>query len=282
MKNWQCLTIRAANLLGPNLGYPINCRIHFQPFDGWIRIYPTLVCNLSCPYCVNHHNPDEYRGNEYQTLPPEKWVESLNRIGRNVVITGGEPFLYTGLDRLVNGLRPELKVKVYSNFSAGKTLEVARRFEHPVEFFISYHPASGPPDRVIENVLELRKAGRFNGHLHAIDTSDQRPRLAKALDQFRQAGVTVQLDPDQRLLFPGSLMKGRQTVRCERRVILIGPDGSRHQCVSKLVRRKEQVGHILDNELPEKIEVICGDYGFCAPCDFLGETRFRRVSLINS
>lgn len=276
MKNWQYLAIRAAKLLGPSLGYPINRRVHFQPFDGWVRIYPTLVCNLNCPYCVNRHHPDEYRGDEYQPLPPEKWAESLNRIGRNVVITGGEPFLYPGLERMVNGLRPNLRIRIYSNLSAGKTLEVARRFERPVEFFVSYHPVSGPPDRIIENLLGLREGGIFNGQLHVIDTADNQGRLREAMDKFQQSGIPVQVDPDQRLLFPGSLMKSRRSVRCERRVILIGPDGSRYQCVSKLVRRKDPVGRLDDQTLPEKLEVTCGDYGFCAPCDFLGETRFRK------
>jgi len=269
---------RAADAwLGPAAAYRVNRVLDPPRFDGYVRIYPTLACNLRCDYCVNRHYPSAYRGDEYPLLPAAQWAEALNRIGRNVIITGGEPFLYPGIDVLLNSLREELKVKIYTNFAVKKTLDIMERVERPVVFLGSYHPVSGPPDDFIRTINNLRETGKFSGTIHTIEAACPKDELLEMKERFRQDGWDLQLDRDQRILFPGAQMNFRKKVECRRRIILVAPDGNRYQCVSKMLRRKEPLGNIFDRDPePEEMAVICAEYGCCAPCDGLGETRIRR------
>jgi hypothetical protein len=45
---------------------------------------------------------------------------------------------------------------------------------------------------------------------------------------------------------------------------LIGPDGKRYICVSKMVRNQQSGIVPMDTELPS---MICDEYGKCSPCD---------------
>ena len=248
-------------------------------FDGFIRIYPTLACNLRCPYCVNYHVGDEYRGDEFLTLAPEQWVEALNRIARNVIISGGEPFLYGGLVELLNGIRKDLDVRIYTNFKVKNTPEIIAKVNRPLQFLVSYHTGSGSVDDFLAIANRVRKMGKFKGVIHGISAREQRDLLVKTKKTFAQSGWNLKIDDDQRLLFEGASKKFRKRVRCTRRVILVAPDGSRYQCVSKLTRRVDPIGNVLESDPdPEAATVVCSDYGYCSPCDCLGESRFEILS----
>ena len=240
-------------------------------FDGHLRVYPTLRCNLRCSYCVN-----EQMGARPQKFPettPVQWIQALNREKRHVVFTGGEPFLYQGLIQVINNIAPELKVRVYSNFSLDVRphLDSLRR---PMHFYLSWHPQRKTGRALfLDNVLHMQKNPLFTADIHALAAEENCHRLEQDIEFFRRNGLTVQRDSDQRD-FIGCGRPNVAKAVCSKTIYLIAPDGSRFQCVSRLVRDDRPMENILHESLgPEEALDICPDFGNCAPCDGLGQTK---------
>ncbi|MDD3312389.1 glycosyltransferase [Pseudodesulfovibrio sp.] len=239
-------------------------------FDGKLRIYLTLACNLNCPYCVN----EKTRGVDKRRKPAtaDAWAEAINREGRPVVFTGGEPFLFRDLPGLVNRIDPRLSVSVYTNLS----LDVAdqlRAMTREVRFYASWH-AHQQPDRDIflRNARTILDNPRLALTAHAIEAHENQRTLASDVDHFREQGLPIDVDVDQRD-FEGCLRDAGRDALCRKRIHLIDPEGDRYQCVSRLMRRDRPMENIFSHPLREDICVdLCPDYGLCAPCDGLGET----------
>ena len=242
-------------------------------FDGWLRIYPTLQCNLHCAYCVHSHNLPESMAGKYSLVPWQKWAEFINKTGKNVILTGGEPFLYPDLVKLVNAISSAIKVKIYSNFSADLQ-DYISNCKRPVVFFGTYHPVSGPVDKFIETINAIRAAGKFAGSIHMVGWDKQFDFVNKAKQEFARHNWYVYIDDDQYLQDESSCMKFRKKVSCTRRIYLIAPDGRRFLCVSKMLRQKDTLGNVLEAGLgADQATITCQDYGYCNPCDKMGETK---------
>lgn len=248
-------------------------------FDGWLRIYPTLRCNLNCTYCVHSHNLPESLADTYQLVPWTKWAEFINKTGKNVIFTGGEPFLYPDMVKLLNAISPAIKVKIYSNFSADMQ-DYIKNCQHQVTFFGTYHPASGPVEKFIKTITALRAAGKFAGSIHMVGWTKQLEFVTRAKAEFTRQQWYVYIDDDQYLQDDSSCMKFKKMVTCTRRIYLIAPDGRRFICVSKMLRQQDALGNVLETGLgADQVSMVCQDYGYCNPCDKLGETR---INLINN
>jgi len=97
-------------------------------------------------------------------------------------------------------------------------------------------------------------------------------------DKLKQMNIDISFDEDQRH-FEGSKRKFKKKVLCSRNIILIAPDGDRFHCVSKLMRQKQSIENIFDSKLSNsKKKIICDEYGYCAPCDYLGETEMEFIT----
>ncbi|MBI9079214.1 MAG: radical SAM protein [Pseudodesulfovibrio sp.] len=240
-------------------------------FDGHLRIYPTLACNLRCDYCVNEQMGQ--RPAVFSQASPEAWVQAINREGRHVVLTGGEPFLYPGLSELINGVNADLKVRVYTNFCLSLR-DVLDRIQRPVHFFISWHPQQrADRDTFLDNAFHMLDNPLFTADMHAIDAEETRAGLDADLDYFLKKGLTVTKDDDQRT-FDGSCQTALKTAVCSKIIYLIGPDGTRFQCVSRLIRKDRPMENMLKSPLAtEEAVSLCPDFGNCAPCDILGQTQ---------
>jgi Fe-coproporphyrin III synthase len=69
-----------------------------------IQIHPTLRCNLFCKHCYSSSAPQKKEGLSSRTLI--NILEQAVPLGYNVVsLSGGEPFLYSELEQLVNASR---------------------------------------------------------------------------------------------------------------------------------------------------------------------------------
>ena len=242
-------------------------------FDGLLRIYPTLECNLSCPYCVNEQGTVCASKSLFAQKSPEEWSRAINRIGRGVVFTGGEPTLYRGFYHLLNLIDEKIKIILYSNlnFNAEEFIDEVQR---EIVFYLSYHPSYGSHYTFIENYKKMLEAGRYQLTVHAILWMKQKKFIREVKRDFNKSGIPLILDSDQMPGFAGCQQKFRVKARCRKHIILIAPDGTRYQCVSKLIRQVDPRENIIDVELQRKeLDTLCNDYGFCAACDALGETK---------
>lgn len=244
-----------------------------QKFDGWMRIYLTFKCTVKCRYCVNEFWPEADKKFDYQLLNGKDWVKIINKTKRNVVFTGGEPFLHPDFIEIINGIDRSIDVKIYTNFTCDVD-DFTRKATREVNFFGSYHPCSGPPEKFLSNINKLRDAGKFNGSIHAILSETQVDFVTKTVSLFKEHGWELLLGEDQYTLFESASKKFRKKVKCKRNIILIAPDGTRYPCVSKMVRHLGGQENLLDEPLRKTwITCICDDYGYCAPCDGLGENK---------
>lgn len=250
---------------------PVEVHENGAQFDGHLRIYPTLACNLGCGYCVNEQMGQ--RPHAFPRQPAGQWVEAINREGRHVVLTGGEPFLVPDLPELINGVTASLKVRVYSNFCL-ELKDMLAAITRPVHFYISWHPQKrADRDIFLANVLAMRTNPLFTADIHAIDALETRPALDRDLDFFASHGLTLDKDADQRT-FDGACQPSTRTAACSKTIYLIGPDGTRFQCVSRMMRNDRPMENMLQGPLDDpEAASVCPDFGNCAPCDILGQTK---------
>ncbi len=254
---------------------------HLKRFDGKVRVYFTLECNLKCSYCVNDcHGPIDKEFHK-SDIDGEQWIEALNKIGRDVIITGGEPTLYKDLVKVINGIDSKLKIKMYTNLIwSRKTIDQFKNdLNRDVELYISYHCQSKAPEKFIETVLELKKSKNFNGVVHTVNTPEYADFIEKADKIFGENDIPLIIDDDQAEVYDeASAQKFRKNVRCSKKLIILGPNGDRYQCVSKLVRKDDPLENVFKEPLKAPLVVSeCDDYGYCAPCDMLGSVKIKHL-----
>lgn len=241
-----------------------------RQIDRDIYIYPTWQCNLKCKYCQNLSATGQFNPPDANVLTATRWADALNRIGRDICISGGDPFLYPQLAELVNNIDRRLKVTLYTNLSAPGVRNVVEQFKRPVHFYASYHPCSGPPERMIQTAKELAALGKFDGRVHAVGAKKTLNFLWKnAQEKFRRAGLQLDIIVDWNDVdFPGSRKIKKETIYCSKRAINIGPDGKRYNCVTKAIRAQDPICDVGDARVTEFIsDYLCHDYGFCCACD---------------
>ena len=239
--------------------------------NQWLYIYPTWRCNLTCSYCQNLnatgiHNPVERQG-----LTPQQWVDHVNRIGRKVCISGGDPLAYPHLAEVVNGIDRKLEVVICTNLATANVVSVVSSFERPVTFDVTYHPSSGRAERLIKTITTLKAMGKFDGGtLHAIASGKNTLKfLWKAQQQFLDAGLQLKVNlAFADLGLEGSNKKKRETVYCSKSNVNIGPDGKRYQCVTKAIRMEDPKCDIGDAEVTADFpKYLCHDFGHCVTGD---------------
>jgi MoaA/NifB/PqqE/SkfB family radical SAM enzyme len=237
--------------------------------DGWISIYPTWRCNLTCTYCQNLNGTGVFNPAERPGPTPELWAESLNRIGRHISISGGDPFAYPHLTELVNGIDPKLAVVLCTNLSTPNVVAVVESFTRPVTFDVTYHPSSGRAERLIKTVVALRAMGKFDGSIHAIAYGKSLPFLRRTQEQFSKEGLQLKINVAfEDLAIEGSRKLKRETVICSKSSINIGPDGQRYHCVTKAIRMQDPKCSITDEQVTSEFRKYrCEDYGHCTACD---------------
>jgi MoaA/NifB/PqqE/SkfB family radical SAM enzyme len=235
-----------------------------------LLVYLTFQCTLNCAYCTNRFNPKESKMT-YKFLPAEQWVDAINKTGRDIILTGGEPTLHPEITKIINGIDKKIKIMMYTNFcwKDGVLDKFVKEVKRPVQFYVSYHVGSGDPKRVINTMNTLRDHNLFDGVVHTIETDQNKEFLKKVYAEFKKNGWNLEIDKDQFTKdYPGSSMKFRQTVRCEGERLYVAPDGNVYPCVSKLLRKSKPIKNIFKDDLKEKyFSLVCEDFGYCLPCD---------------
>lgn len=255
-------------------------------YDGKIHIYPTLRCNYDCPYCVDNYRKSDFDGYSFQLRSVEEWAGKINELGRDVVFTGGEPFLYKrdglSLTDLVNRLDRDIDVSIYSNMGIDLSDQL-RRLRRQVTILVSFHPFEAKLPIFLKNIDTLRTLPGIKFTIHVVDADDNmtHPNVGVLKDELGRRNVPVMVDADQD--FEGSRRQFRLQAKCSRKIVLLGPDGTRYQCVGKLTRRADHLENVFQDGLGKDLSIVdCKEYGYCAACDWLGETKIDVIDRVSS
>lgn len=238
------------------------------------RIYPTLQCNLTCPYCSDGIYYDKSRMG-YTLLSADQWVGIIDSLpGNSVIFTGGEPTLHPGLPEIINRIKQQ-HVMLYTNL-AYDTKRFFDQLTKPITVYASFHPNNRrcTPEFMIGQVQTVlgHPMCRRLMDIHSIQTPENGDLKAHR-KLFAEHGVQLVLDDNQfennRNTPAACNGKTTRTVHCRLDRVLIGPHGQRRICVSKLVR--SAADGIVPLHGTQAPEMICHEFGRCSPCDEVAE-----------
>ncbi|MDD5287337.1 MAG: radical SAM protein, partial [Desulfuromonadaceae bacterium] len=260
---------------------------------NYIAFFLTLACNLSCPYCINLHDGvlRSSQGRRAQ-MNPEEWIAAANRLVlRNdlpLTLQGGEPTLYKGFFRLVNEVKPEIKMDLLTNltFNVDKFIRnvPVERFTREAPYAairVSYHPGQNDIEDLIAKTYKLQEAG-FRIGLYGIDHPDKETRehilktqahcLALGLDFRLKEFLGEHAGTMYGTFKYEGCFNGEELKECECRTteIIADPAGNVFKCHSDLYNGRDPIAHILDEDFNEdSIETFrkCHFFGECNPCD---------------
>lgn len=268
-------------------------RMHVYDVVNWVkhvtsrrekilRIYPTLRCNLKCNYCVNEYDPDNGKLRQYSEITAEQWLKIIAKSKcSTVVLTGGEPTLYKDFFELVNGIPAKYKVRIYSNMTFGPDL-FNEKLTRGVHFLASYHPSCKDAQKVLHCIKEISSNGLVTGDLHLIDTPENSEFIKMSEGFFADnmiPGWAFSIDSDQRDMFPCASKKEKRKVLCGRKIILVAPDGVRYPCIAGMVSKRWALEDLKTKRMgSEWTNVVCDNWGHCAPCDGLGDNKVKFLS----
>lgn len=234
----------------------------------------------------------------------EKWVEALNRIEAPKEVpfsfTGGEPSLHKDFIYILNNLKPESGIDIFTNlwWSEDKLNKFIRevspeRINNYAPFpsiRASYHPEQmGGGEKLIKNAIGLKEAG-FDIGIECVmyptpsqlsDLRDMALRCRNANISFRpKAFIGIYKGVDN-LGRPFSILHGNyskypgavfseKTLECECKTsnLLINPRGDVYRCQRDLLLTENSIGSLLDQDFQIRdIFRPCNKYGECHPCD---------------
>lgn len=149
--------------------------------DFPFRISLTNHCNSNCFFCSNEGMPVAYKNNKEIDLENLTWIiETLSENGlKNIALTGGEPILYSKLDKLLNVLAQHK----YDNL-----------FFHTNGFLLNEKIA----DRLIESgftkiAVSLHSTKYQTWHRITQGTISQFRQLIKNIKSLKDKKVTIEI-----------------------------------------------------------------------------------------
>lgn len=263
------------------------------PDHNYVAYFLTFACNLSCPYCINLHGAGSRRNQAARApMSAEDWITAANRLVLRqdlpLTLQGGEPTLSSSFYRIVNEVKPEIKMDLMTNLEFDVEQFIA---EVPVDRFtreapyasirVSYHPGQNDPDILIRKTLRLQEAG-FRIGLYGIEHPD--PAIAAHIREVQKRCLQIGLDfrtkeflGEHNGVMYGTFkyqgcVGGQQMKECACRTteFIVDPAGYVYRCHADLYRGRPPIAHILDSGFTEgSIEEFrsCGWFGDCNPCD---------------
>jgi hypothetical protein len=79
-------------------------------------------------------------------------------------------------------------------------------------------------------------------------------------------------------MYEGCSKRMKKKVMCSKKIYLIAPNGVRFRCVSYMLRNKCPLEDAKKGKLSNPmVSEVCEDYGFCAPCDLMGDIKIKNI-----
>jgi SAM-dependent methyltransferase/organic radical activating enzyme len=272
---------------------------------AYLGAFITMTCNGHCKYCIQHMHKKPFLKAQAEfargELPPNVWIEFWNSLqrsyGARLSIVGGEPTVHYGFFDIVNGITGYYKT-VTTNLTTPVFDDVdafAAQIQNKDDLRLntSFHPHLTDAKTFCDKIHKLRFHGFNVDQIAMVDypTSNWR----KYYYEFLQYGLHLQpqtftgkidgmlvpepsgmtSDYGDTGIGPYDVYVERcgadepQEVFCSTARFLVGPDGGIYRCHHHLYTRSNSIGHIMDDELPQRNDFTeCHDYGHCNPCDF--------------
>lgn len=209
------------------------------------RVHLTLRCNKHCSYCAVGPVTATFR-----ELTAAEWLDRIQQFpGSWVILSGGEPTLYRDFVRLVQ--QCPKSCMIYSNFTTPLDPQAfdPRRVRWRATLHTN-HPREA--EQFCLRVAAFRNGG-FDVLTHSAHRLNREVEAVCATYGISLQTVGLQLPPPQI----------HRPVRCTYGVVLIGPDGRRYHCSSRMSRRDE--GAVLPTGAPRTI--VCQQAHRCNACD---------------
>lgn len=175
-----------------------------------LRIAPSMRCNFKCRHCTHfQYQKDIREKTQWEEVPAETWLKHLGRLRPlrklRVVIGVGEPTLYDGIEKIINGLT--CMTMLYTNASDAAMEKIRLFLPRPgLSLYVSYHPNGMSVGSFIEHAKWLRNT--FNiMDFHSVPYPGREDELVKAKETMAKHGVNLRIDHpftawvDERLYF---------------------------------------------------------------------------------
>jgi ferredoxin len=260
---------------------------------NYVAFFLTLSCNLKCPYCINlHEKTSGSLRNRRDMMTADQWIEAANRLVLRkdlpLTLQGGEPTLHKGFYRIINEVKPEIKMDLMTNMMFDARQFVRRapvwRFDRQAPYAsirVSYHPGQNCIEDLIAKTHIMQDAGfkvGLYGILHPDETLAAHIRkveercLSEGIDFRVKEFLGCYRDKLYGTFKYADSVMGRHKHHCQCRTteILVDPAGNLFRCHADLYHSRVPISHILDREFNEnEIDIFrnCSNYGGCNPCD---------------
>lgn len=270
---------------------------------NYIAFFLTLACNLKCKYCINMHGIESRSGQAgRRQLSADEWITAANRLVLRddlpLTLQGGEPTLHKGFYRIVNEVKPEIRMDLMTNLMFDVDEFIAKvpvwRFIREAPYAairVSYHPGQNDIEDLIAKTEKLQNAG-FKVGLYGIEHPEPQLRghILEIQERCQKLGLDFRLkeflgehDKVMHGTFKYDGCVSGETVRtCECRTteIIVDPTGQVYKCHADLYCGRNHIGHILDDDFSaDRIDEFrtCDCYGTCNPCDVKVKTNRYQV-----
>lgn len=198
-----------------------------------VVVNPTWRCQLRCPYCWMHGLG--FKPGQERSVREWLWFLSQLELPLSVDFSGGEPLLYEGILRLIEGLvARDIGWAMTSNLVSSHMVDelVAARLPNCMGINVSAH-AGGPADL-------YARAGRLAvaGYRIAVNVVDH-PGAGVVPE-----GVAVSVIPYQAWT-EGEAVDGiRRQCNAGEHHLVMSPEGHVYRCAVEMQLRAEPLGHI--------------------------------------
>lgn len=272
-----------------NIQWPMNisCVIH-----------PLLKCNNACPYCAMSNYDASFYGDEKAQLNAEsihysQWIRALQRIdldpGRNLMISGGEPLLYPGIEHIVNAT-PHLSRFVATNLQQKNAVDLIQRMNNQnfmlsISLHIYNRPNTLNPsiDQVLTNAKALYDLG-YQMRIHSLRHTGipkhtyqeiiekvDKHQLTDVFSLGRASGIWNDsnfIDQEVLDIYGIDAFDGKNKLaHCTPNSLLIDPTGDVYHCYYALTTMNKGLSHgnVFNGTFHYQPNMLCRYYGKCHP-----------------
>jgi Fe-coproporphyrin III synthase len=170
-----------------------------------VQIHPTLRCNLACAHCYSSSAPGGKDGLSAEDLKP--FLAAAREQGYDVVsLSGGEPFLYRDLEKLVDFAKSlDFKVNTATNgmlFGSERAKRILEKLD-VIAISIDGQPelhdllrlSAGAFDKMLEGIEVMQKMQKQFGLIHCVTPKSWEQLFWLGEFAYKKGASLLQLHP---------------------------------------------------------------------------------------